>query len=74
MNDDKAIKAAEVVHFISAAHDEGTNKTVCGVGYAFPQRGNGWRVRDITCPDCDRIITDMVHDNFRAMTAPKGDV
>lgn len=48
--------AEEVVHWISA---EG-NVTACGKRHVFPMRGNGWRVRDITCPDCDRAIVDAL--------------
>jgi hypothetical protein len=65
----------DVVHFISAKHDNGGNWTACGKEFVYPLRGNGWRVRDISCPDCDKAICDMVHDNFRAMiAAAKGEV
>lgn len=53
---------AEVVHFISADQRRKINVTACGKDLVYPMRGNGWRVRDISCPECDRIICDMAHD------------
>jgi hypothetical protein len=56
---------ADVVHFISADRRSGKgNVTACGKQFAYPMRGNGWRVRDISCPDCDRIICDLAHDRL----------
>lgn len=46
----------EVVHWISANADGSGNVTACGKAHVYPMRGNGWRVRDITCPDCDKAL------------------
>jgi hypothetical protein len=45
-----------VVHWISRDPINPGNVTACGLPQVFPMRGNGWRVREITCPDCDRAI------------------
>jgi hypothetical protein len=52
---------SEVVHWISADPNSAGNITGCGKPFVFPMRGTGWRVRAITCPDCDRAICDIVH-------------
>lgn len=59
--------AAGLIHFISAKHDNGGNWTACGKELVYPMSGNGWRIRDVTCPACDRAICDHAHDNFRAI-------
>lgn len=57
-----SIPSADVVHFISAdRRTSAGNVTACGKKFVYPMRGNGWRVRDITCPDCDRVICDLAH-------------
>jgi hypothetical protein len=51
----------ELIHWISANPSGEGNVTACGKQMVFPMRGNGWRVRDITCPECDRNICDRLH-------------
>ena len=62
----RADDLAEHVHWISANRDRSANVTACGRPFVYPMRGNGWRVRDITCPECDRAICDLVHDALRS--------
>lgn len=51
----------EPIHWISADPNGCGNITACGKPHVFPMRGNGWRVRDITCSDCDRAIVEILH-------------
>lgn len=51
----------EPIHWVSANRGRSGNVTACGKAFVYPMRGNGWRVRDITCPECDRAICDLVH-------------
>ena len=60
---------ADVIHFISADPAGHGNVTACGLKQHYPLRGNGWRVRDITCPECDTVICDMAHAALRAREA-----
>jgi hypothetical protein len=54
---------SEHVHWITRnPHGDG-NITACGKRLVFPMKGNGWRVRGISCPDCDRAICDHLHKN-----------
>jgi hypothetical protein len=69
---------SEPIHWISANPSGTGNITACGLEMVFPMRGNGWRVRDITCPECDRAICDLLHaqaiEARRAETAQTGSV
>lgn len=66
MSEDMLKLAEEPIHWISANRDRSGNMTACGKAHVYPMRGNGWRVRDISCPECDRVICDIVHDHLRA--------
>lgn len=59
---DKIAEIAEagVVHFIGK-NARGDGVTACGMTFAYPMSGNGWRVRDINCRECDRAICDLAH-------------
>ncbi|MAO03546.1 MAG: hypothetical protein CL804_03630 [Citromicrobium sp.] len=65
----QGIRHGEVIHFISAAPDGKGNVTACGFRHTYPMRGNGWRAREVTCPDCDRIICDHAHAMIAQRTA-----
>lgn len=54
-----------LTHWISLLPDKSATVTACGKDFGYPMRGNGWRVRDISCPECDRAICDIVHDTLR---------
>ncbi len=56
--------SVEPIHWISANPNKAGNATACGRQLVFPMRGNCWRVRDITCPDCDRAICDALRDHL----------
>ena len=54
----------DVVHFITKNASGTAPVTACGKPYAYPMHGNGWRVRDTSCPDCDRVICDLAHKHL----------
>jgi hypothetical protein len=64
------------IHWITRNPRGDGNVTACGKQFVFPLRGNGWRVRDITCPECDNAICDYLHQTRSEWAngdAPKGD-
>ena len=57
------IAGADVVRFIGK-DATGSGVTACGQRFVYPMAGNGWRVRDINCPECDRAICDLAHKHL----------
>jgi hypothetical protein len=62
-----------VTHFVSALNGRNLG-TLCGRDFAFPLRGNGWRVEHVTCPECSRQLCDFGHEHMKARALLSTDV